>query len=217
MSEETVHETEEKRTRRGIGSFLRRVADAFRRGEPIPVDDEQSVTVEPAAEPEMEIELVQEGETVELEIDMSWEADDEETVVDTDAVASKATFERFEDTAGEHRFRLRHRNGNIIADGSDGMETVEAATDRIERVRDVAPGAYVVDTARDEEPEEEGGSGAVFEIFEDNEQRWRWRLVDDDTVIADSGQGYASKQGCRKGMRSVTKNCRGAPVEDVEE
>ena len=34
--------------------------------------------------------------------------------------ASKAAFELYEDKAGEYRWRLRHRNGNVIADGGQG-------------------------------------------------------------------------------------------------
>ncbi|MFT4947630.1 MAG: hypothetical protein ACI8TL_001878, partial [Natronomonas sp.] len=46
MTEETLHEAEEKRSRRGISSFLRRISNRLRRGEPVPVDEEQTVTVE---------------------------------------------------------------------------------------------------------------------------------------------------------------------------
>ncbi|USZ69097.1 YegP family protein [Halorussus salilacus] len=57
---------------------------------------------------------------------------------------------------------------------------------------------------------------AAFEVYEGRDGKWRWRLVHDNgNVVADSGQGYASKQSARKGIRSVKRNALGAPVEPV--
>lgn len=59
-------------------------------------------------------------------------------------------------------------------------------------------------------------SKATFELFEDRGGEWRWRLRHDNgNVIATSGQGYASKAGARKGLRSVRRNVSGAPIETV--
>jgi len=215
MSDETVHESRRTRSRRAIASYLRRVADALGRGKPVPADEEQTVTVDPPAESELEIELEQAEENVSLEIEMEWDGDEDD--IDTDAAVSKATFERYEDSAGEWRWRLRHRNGNIIADGSEGYASRQKATQGLESVKANAPGAYVVDQSRDEEAPETGGSKATFEIFEDSAGEWRWRLVHDNgNIIADGGQGYSSKQKCKQGLESVRKNAAGAPVEDAD-
>jgi len=213
MSEETIHESEEKRTRRGIATYLRRIARALGRGEPVPVDESQSVTVSPAAEPEFEVELEREGDTLSLEIELEWEEGDDD--VDTDAVASKARFELYEDSAEQYRWRLVHRNGNIIGDGGEGYASAQKAEQGLESVRKNAPGAYVVDTSKDDEaPLEEGGSSATFELFDDSEGKWRWRLVHDNgNIIADGGQGYSSKQKAKQGLESVRTNVGGAPVE----
>ncbi|MFW6382944.1 MAG: amphi-Trp domain-containing protein, partial [Haloferacaceae archaeon] len=72
MSEETVHESEQRRSRRGIASYLRRISDRLRRGEPVPADEEQTVTVEPPAEADLEVGVEREGGMVSLEIDMEW-------------------------------------------------------------------------------------------------------------------------------------------------
>lgn len=57
---------------------------------------------------------------------------------------------------------------------------------------------------------------ATFEVYEGRDERWRWRLVHDNgNVIADSGQGYASRRGAEKGIRSVKRNALGAAVEPV--
>ena len=215
MSDETVHESRRTRSRRAIASYLRRVADALGRGKRVPIDEDQSVTVEAPDEPELEVELEEEEETLAFEIEMEWEGDAED--VETDARASKATFEVYEDSARQHRWRLVHDNGNIIADGSEGYASRQKATQGLDSVKENAPGAHVVDQSRDEEPPETGGSQATFEVFEDSAGEWRWRLVHDNgNIIADGGQGYASKQKCKQGIESVRKNAAGAPVGDTE-
>jgi len=217
MSEEAIHESETTRSRRSIATYLRRLARRLGRGEPVPVDDKQTVTVSPAAEPEIEIELEDEGTNLSLEIELEWEGDAAE--VETDTVASKARFELYEDAADEHRWRLVHRNGNIIADSGEGYASAQKAKQGLESVRSNAPGAYIVDTTKDDEGVlEEGGSKATFELFADDDDRWRWRLVHDNgNIIADCGEGYSSKQKAKQGLQSVRINVEGAPVEKEEE
>ena len=48
-----------------------------------------------------------------------------------------------------------------------------------------------------------------FEIYPDNEKKWRWRLrtgnnVDD--IIADSGQGYERREECERGICLVQQS-----------
>ncbi|MBX0288350.1 DUF1508 domain-containing protein [Halomicroarcula sp. F28] len=212
MSEETIYESEETRSRRGLATYFRRLARRLSRGEPVPADEEQTVTVEMPADPEFEVELEQEGEMVSLEIDVEWPAD--EGIIDTDANASKATFDLYEDNAEEWRWRLVHDNGNIIADSSQGYASKQKAKQGLESVRKNAPGAHVLDTSKDDQPEEdEGASKATFELFADSGAKWRWRLRHDNgEIIADSGQGYSSKQKAKQGLRSVKTNVRGADI-----
>jgi len=56
---------------------------------------------------------------------------------------SKATFELYEDEAGQYRWRLRHDNGNIVADSGEGYASKQKARQGIESVRDNAPDADV--------------------------------------------------------------------------
>ena len=214
MTEETVHESEEQRTRRGISSFLRRISNRLRRGEPVPVDEEQTVTVEPPEEAELDVEVEREGGEVKLEIEVGW-PEDEGGDIETETQASKATFVLYEDEADEHRWRLVHDNGNIISDGSEGYASRQKAKQGLESVKNNVAGAYVEDRSKDEQEEpNEGGSKATFEIYQDKQEKWRWRLVHDNgNIISDSGHGYASKQKCKQGMNSVKSNAPGAPVE----
>lgn len=60
-------------------------------------------------------------------------------------------------------------------------------------------------------------SKATFELFEDAEGQWRWRLVHDNgNILADSGEGYASKQKAEQGLESVKRNASGADVVEPE-
>lgn len=212
--EETIHETKRIRSRRAIASYFRRVADALGRGEPVPANEEQTVTVQPSTEPELEIEIEREGDELSLEIELEW-PEEEGGEIDTETSASKATFQVYEDRAEEWRWRLRHQNSNIIADSGEGYASRQKAEQGLESVQKNASGAYVVDLSRDDEDAvDDGGSNATFEVYRDNEEKWRWRLVHDNgNIVADSGQGYSSKQKAKQGLRSVQKNAEGAPVE----
>jgi hypothetical protein len=59
--------------------------------------------------------------------------------------------------------------------------------------------------------------GARFEVYVDEADEHRWRLVHDNgNVLADSGEGYASRQKCRQGIESVKRNAPEAEVIDVD-
>ena len=58
---------------------------------------------------------------------------------------------------------------------------------------------------------------ATFELFVDSADQWRWRLVHTNgNIIADSGEGYASRQKCKQGLKSVKENAADADVVDAE-
>ncbi|WP_369335327.1 HVO_2922 family protein [Halostella sp. PRR32] len=57
-------------------------------------------------------------------------------------------------------------------------------------------------------------SKARFQLFRDRAGDWRWRLRHDNgNIIADSGEGYSSKQKAEQGLQSVKANAPGAEVE----
>ena len=56
-----------------------------------------------------------------------------------------ATFELYKDRAEEFRWRLRHQNGQIIADSGEGYTTKANAINGIESVKENAPGAVIED------------------------------------------------------------------------
>jgi uncharacterized protein YegP (UPF0339 family) len=61
-------------------------------------------------------------------------------------------------------------------------------------------------------------SGGTFELYRDGAGEWRWRLVAaNGNIIADSGEGYRSKQGAERGIDSVRRTAPEADVEVVDE
>jgi uncharacterized protein YegP (UPF0339 family) len=117
-----------------------------------------------------------------------------------------ATFELYEDAAEEYRWRLRHRNGNIIADSGEGYASESNARDAIERVREYAPDADVLEVGN-----------AAFEVYEDAGGEWRWRLRHrNGNIVADSGQGYGSRSNAVEAVTGVKANAPGAAAETVE-
>ncbi len=169
---------------------------------------------------------------------------------------SQAIFEVFEDKAGEARFRLRHENGNIIADGGEGYASRGNAKRAIERLREyVGPADYLwfdptgfevyEDNAgewrfrllhRNGEVLADSGEGYTrrndanraidrlrerideleFEIFEDNAGEYRWRLLaGNDEILADSGEGYESRSGAEEAAERVKEYAPDADVLEI--
>jgi uncharacterized protein YegP (UPF0339 family) len=121
-------------------------------------------------------------------------------------VDDEDAFEVYEDEAGEYRWRLRASNDEIIADGGEGFSTDRGARDSVARVREYAPEADVLDY-----------TDAAFELYEDNAGEYRWRLLHENgNIMADSGEGYASRTGAIRGIRSVKRNAPNADVDSVE-
>ncbi len=212
-TDELVHESSETRSRNGLAAFFHRLSRRLARGEPAPVDEEQTVTVSPPEKSDLAVEIERDGDQLRLDIAVEWEEGEDD--IETDVVASKATFELYQDNAEQWRWRLVHRNGNIIADGSEGYASKQKAKQGLESVKRNIAGANVVDQSKDEPVETDpAGSNATAELFADRAAKWRWRLVHDNgNIIADSGQGYSSKQKAKQGLQSVKTNAPGAPVE----
>jgi uncharacterized protein YegP (UPF0339 family) len=59
--------------------------------------------------------------------------------------------------------------------------------------------------------------GAAFELFEDDEDGWRWRLVDEDGApLATSFRAHEARQDARRAMTNVKQYAPDAPEVTVE-
>ena len=54
-----------------------------------------------------------------------------------------------------------------------------------------------------------------FEIYKDKKGEFRWRLIaSNGQMIANSGEGYKSKDSAKNGIESVQKNAAKAAIEE---
>lgn len=57
---------------------------------------------------------------------------------------------------------------------------------------------------------------ASFEIYQDTQQQYRWRLkASNGQIIAVSGEGYTTKANAEAGITSVKTNADTAPITDL--
>ena len=57
------------------------------------------------------------------------------------------------------------------------------------------------------------GRTSRFEIYEDRAAEWRWRLVHwNGNIVADSGEGYASRSNAKRAARSVMRTAPTAAI-----
>lgn len=114
-------------------------------------------------------------------------------------------FEIYEDTAGEHRWRLRSPNNQILADSGEGYASESGAEDAVDRAREHFPTADIVEI----------GEGAI-EVYEDSSGEFRWRLRHrNGNILADSGEGYSDRTSAFDAIESVKRNAPGAPLEEL--
>jgi uncharacterized protein YegP (UPF0339 family) len=59
---------------------------------------------------------------------------------------------------------------------------------------------------------------AHYEYYKDSQLQWRWRLMTDNgNIMADSAEGYKTKQGVEKALASFTKMAQDAEIVEQEE
>jgi large subunit ribosomal protein L21 len=121
----------------------------------------------------------------------------------------KATraFEIFEDKGGQWRWRLRARNGELVAMSEQGFTTKAGVIRTLDVVRRNVAEAEgheeIAPAAEGEEPKTAKG----FEIFEDKGGQWRWRLrARNGELLAVTEQGFASRAGVVKTLDLVRRN-----------
>ncbi len=56
-----------------------------------------------------------------------------------------------------------------------------------------------------------------FEVYTDKSDKYRFRLKAGNGQVIATGQAYASKESCLKGIESIKNNAKDAEVVEVEE
>lgn len=154
-------------TRDDAAMLLRNVADGIAAGE-VAVDHEDGpVRLEIPESFNFEIEFEKEDDERELEMELEWievgegdisdnaelsnledeqisVAPDHADIDSPDEQKTLARFELFRDRADEWRWRLVHRNGNIIATSGEGYTRKHNARKGLQSVIQNAPGADII-------------------------------------------------------------------------
>ncbi|WP_049996741.1 HVO_2922 family protein [Halococcus sediminicola] len=152
MADETLFESERRRSRADIAAVLRSLATALESDGPVTLEDgARSIAIDPPNSPTFEIEVEREGDELSLELELEWDESEESPTVESTVadeppveVRSLGRFEIFRDRASEWRWRLVHRNGNIIATSGEGYTTKQNALKGMRSVMKNAPEAEVV-------------------------------------------------------------------------
>jgi uncharacterized protein YegP (UPF0339 family) len=119
-----------------------------------------------------------------------------------DVAGADDRFEVHEDNRGERRWRLRAKNDQIVATSGEGYSSESEAERAVERVQSYAPEADALDIGF-----------AAFEVYEDEAEQWRWWLRHHNgNVLADGGEGYASRHGVHDAIEGVKRNVPAAEV-----
>lgn len=116
-----------------------------------------------------------------------------------------AAFELFQTDGGSWGWRLIDEGGRLVAEGAESHPTKQGAREAMDFLVDHSPDADV-----------ESVDGAVFELFTDDDD-WQWRCVyEDNSVIAESPTGYATRDDAEASIESVKPTASDATVQTIE-
>jgi uncharacterized protein YegP (UPF0339 family) len=104
------------------------------------------------------------------------------------------------------RWRLLDGDRELVARAGQAHPTREAAEAAMADAREAVGDASVLEL-----------EGGAFELFETDDGRWRWRLVDDDgTALATSFRAHEAREDARRAMATVKEYAPDAPEVTVE-
>ena len=81
----------------------------------------------------------------------------------------------------------------------------------------VVLGAIGMDPAsgQDKKEKKTGAGAVVFQVYKDKQGEYRFRLTDDDVMLAVSGKGYETRADCLKVIDTIKNTVGRARVEDL--
>jgi large subunit ribosomal protein L21 len=137
-------------------------------------------------------------------------AEESESVEPTEPAAEEKhtrAFEIHEDKAGQWRWRLRARNGELVAMSEQGFTTKAGVIKALDVVRRNVAEAEGHGEAPTGDDAAEAKTIKGFEIYEDKSGHWRWRLrASNGELLAVPEQGFSSKAGVIKTLDVVRRN-----------
>lgn len=126
----------------------------------------------------------------------------------------KGAFVYYKTEKGGYAYRLKANNKETIAVCGETYTTLPAMKNGIESVRANCE-AHVEDLTL---KKAQNLTNPKFEVYLDKAGKFRYRLkAKNGDTIAISEEGYASKDGCKKGIGSVARFCMDAEVIDEKD
>lgn len=124
-----------------------------------------------------------------------------EHVYSPEAAKRPGTIQIYIDNGGKYRFRFKTSNGETVGH-SQGYTTKSACRSGIKAVIKAVEEAKMIDSTKEDYSPQIGR--AVFVIYRDRENKFRFRLTASNTSNILASQGYTSKVNCINGTKSVT-------------
>ncbi|WP_254862539.1 DUF1508 domain-containing protein [Halovivax gelatinilyticus] len=116
-----------------------------------------------------------------------------------------ALYERYR-TDDEWRWRLVTEDREIVAASTEPHETADDAQAAIQRMREQASEADLIEF-----------ESSAFQVYEADTGEWRWRLIDEDgNVLADSGTEHSSKGEAAEAMMTLKQQAPDAELLEIE-
>ncbi|MFP9062132.1 DUF1508 domain-containing protein [Natrialbaceae archaeon A-chndr2] len=122
------------------------------------------------------------------------------TVEEDDSSADEAVI------TDDWHWRLVTEDREVIAASTDPHFDEAAAEDAIERVREQASEADLIEF-----------ESSAFQVYEADSGEWRWRLIDEDgTVLADSGEEHTSRGDAAEAMMTLKEQAPEAELLEID-
>ncbi|RQG90148.1 DUF1508 domain-containing protein [Natrarchaeobius halalkaliphilus] len=110
------------------------------------------------------------------------------------------------ETGPDWNWRLVTEGRDVIAASNEPHSDAETAEEAIDRVREQASEAELIEF-----------ENAAFQVYEADSGEWRWRLIDEDgNVLADSGAEHTSRNEAAEAMMTLKEQAPEAELLEIE-
>ncbi len=117
-----------------------------------------------------------------------------------------AAFQVYEADSGEWRWRLIDEDGNVLADSGEEHTSRGEAAEAMMTLKEQAPDAELLEI-----------DTAAFELFENEDGRWGWRLIDEGgKMVADDPATHPTRSAAKQAMDQLLEHL-GTDVRTMEE
>lgn len=122
--------------------------------------------------------------------------------------ATSATFEIYKDKGGKYRFRLKEKEGKLLANSGKGYKENDDVKKVVSTIQKTAAKSKVT------EDDKTKVKAAHFQIYKDKGGKYRFRFKDEeDVLLAASVTGYKTKGDVQKIIDTIQQVAGKAKIE----